>query len=544
MIYEGCAVGGKFENLYWYLDEPGYNADVADQAVKFFTEYLTHTKGRWAGQSFELFEWQEHRIIRPLFGILKEQPSEQSPRGIRRIRKVYCEIPKKNGKSELVAGIGNKLVRADGEAGAEVYSAAGDKDQASLVHNVSAQMFRNNPQLSEQVQIKDSIKRIIFHKNGSYYQALSADVPTKHGFNSHGILFDELHAQPNSALWDILTEGSTVARLQPVIFAITTAGYNRESICWKVREYAMKVMKGIIDDPEFLPVIYGMDEDEDWENEENWLKVNPSMDKIFSLEDFRKSYQEAKEMPYKENLFRRLRLNQWTQQETRFIPMPAWDACGEEKLDITDFVGMSCYLGLDLSQKYDITAMARIFPRDDKLYLFWDMWIPANNVMRRVQRDKVPYDQWIRAGLMRTTPGNIVDYNFIEKYIMEESKKYDFREIAYDPWRAGRTAQELEAKGLRTVEVRQGYGSMSNPTIEFLAYIIGGTIQHGGNPVARWAADNMVVISDSNENIRPDKQKSTERIDPIVAAIIALSSYLVHSSHRPSIYRERGLIAV
>jgi len=888
LIYEGCAAGGKFENLYWYLDEPGYNADVADDAIAFFRGCLTHTKGRWAGQPFDLLPWQEHRIIRPLFGILREQPSEQYPRGIRRIRKVYCEIPKKNGKalaldtpiptpdgwsymgdiqvgdtvfdvhgeptaviavtpvmtdrkcyrvtfadgcevvcdaehewvtytyapwmkytshtteeirntlayqngrnhkvlvapaiqapekefsvhpyvlgvwlgdgnshnasitcaysdgqlleelnkvgvetyewestndntgqfhlgkrdrsqaarngsiqtklrdmgllknkhipdiylrgsieqryellrglmdtdgyiskagqceftttleslrdgfmelaislglkpttkmgratlngndcgpkyrimffaykdtpifklarklerqkekpskptrtsyrkivavesvssepvkciqiasptkqylcgrsmipthnSELVAGVGNKLVRADGEVGAEVYSAAGDKDQASIIHNVSAQMFRNNQIMMEDIQIKDSIKRIIFHKNGSYYQALSADVPTKHGFNSHGILFDELHAQPNSALWDILTEGSTVARLQPVIFAVTTAGYDRESICWKVREYAMKVMKGIIEDPEFLPVIYGMDEDEDWDNEENWLKVNPSMDKIFSLEDFRKAHQEAKEMPYKENLFRRLRLNQWTRQDVRAIPMPVWDACGRVQVVRERLRGMPCYVGLDLSQKTDLTALARVFPVDDKIQVIWDFWVPAENVMQRVQRDKVKYDQWIREGWIRTTPGNVIDYSFIEKYIKDESKLYDFKEIGYDPWNAMQTALSLESAGFATVPVRQGYGSMSNPTKEFLALIAGGKLQHGGNPVARWAADNMVTVEDAAGNIKPDKAKSTERIDPIVAAIIALSSYIVNANkHRPSVYLERGLMAV
>lgn len=544
LIYEGYIPGTKYENLYWYLDEPGYNAEVADEAVEFFGKHLTHTSGRWAGMPFNLLAWQEHRITRPMFGILREQPSKTFKRGIRRIREVYCEIPKKNGKSEYVAGVGNKLLRADGEIGAQIYSAAGDKDQASIIHNVSAQMVRNNEELSESCQIKNSIKRIIFHKHGSYYQALSADVPTKHGFNSHGILFDELHAQPNANLWDVLTQGSTVARVQPLIFAITTAGWNRESICWKKREYALKVMKGVIDDPEFLPIIYGMDADEDWENEENWWKVNPSMNKIFTIEDFRKAYQVVREMPHEINNFRRLRLNQWTKQETRFIPMAKWDKCSAP-VRAEDLIGRVCYGGCDLATVSDFAAWSRCFPLDDGSFAFlWNFYIPEDTVHIRIKRDKlVDLEHWIREGYVTATPGSSIDYDYIMRDIETESKKYDFKEIGCDPWNARHFITEMTKRGFVLYEARQGYKSMSSPMKDMLALILDGKIRHGNNPVARWMADNLAVEQDAAGNVKPHKGKSTERIDGIVAMIIALDCAR-RNMEKPSVYEERGIIAI
>lgn len=233
---------------YPYQDDPRYDKDAADHAVDFIS-CLTHTKGQWAGKPFQLLEWQEHCVIRPLFGILK-------PDGFRQYRKVYIEIPKKQGKTELGAGIALYLLAADDEEGAEIYSAAADREQASLAFRPSAKMVRNSRYLSKRLRVLDSQRRIVYYAADSFYQVLSSDVKTKHGFNVHGCIFDELHAQPNRDLYDVLSDGAGDARRQPVFVYLTTAGYDKNSVCWEVHDYAIKVRDGIINDPEFLPIIF------------------------------------------------------------------------------------------------------------------------------------------------------------------------------------------------------------------------------------------------------------------------------------------------
>lgn len=551
MIYTGGAPGGPFENPYWYRDDPDYNADVADLVVYFFEHYLTHTKGRWAGDPFIPFPWEEHRIIRPLFGILREQPSDRHPEGLRRINSGYIEVPKKNGKSPIMSGIGLKGIVADNEPKAEVFCAAADKKQATIIHEASEQMVRNNDELFAMCKIITSQKRITRLDNS--FEALSADVPTKHGYSPSMVLFDELHAQQKPDLYNILTEESTIARDQPLKLSITTAGYDQESICWKQREHAVKVLTGIIEDKEFLPVIYGMDEDEDWENEENWKAVNPSMyweveregkkfyriswddtlyqsvdevPGIFPLDRVRKSYRDAKEMPYKINFWRRMRLDQWTNQDIQIIDLKEWDACGTA-FDALSLHGEVCFPGLDLSLTTDITGCGYIFPQDDGyVKVLCDMWIPADNVKTAIDRDGVPYDQWIREGWITTTPGNIIDYEFIKKRIIDNRDKYEMQEFSYDPWKATQIALQLQGQGFVVVPVRQTFNQMSEPTKYFLDLIKMGKFDHGNNPVLRWMANNFTVLVDTNENIRPNKVKKTKRIDGLVAAIIGLSGMI------------------
>ena len=291
----------------------------AQAAIDWFPRYLKHTKGKWAGQPFELLPWQQE-IIGKLFGTVKKD-------GTRQYRTVYCEVPKKNGKSELAAGVALRLLFADSEPGAEIYSAAADREQASIVFHVAAEMVRMNKKLGQRCKVLDSTKRII-HNNGNIYRVLSADVHTKHGFNTHGVIFDELHAQPTRELWDVLTQGAGDARRQPVVFAITTAGYDRHSICWEIHEYARKVREGLIKDKTFLPVLFGAEENDDWADESIWQKVNPSLGVTIEVERVREHCKRAQDNPAEENLFRRLRLNQWVKQETRYIPMEAWNGCG------------------------------------------------------------------------------------------------------------------------------------------------------------------------------------------------------------------------
>jgi len=535
MIFRGGADGGKYDNPLWYKDDPDYNERAADRAVDFFRTRLCHTKGRWVNKPFDLFPWQEHRIIRPLFGLLQD--------GVRRIRKGYCEIPKKNGKSELVAGIGCKLLLDDNEAMAEVYCAACDRDQAGIIHQVASQMIKNNKGLDKQVRIYRPSKEIIRRDDESVFKALSSDVPTKHGLNSHAVLFDELHAQPNSTLWDILTEGSTVARVQPLIFSITTAGYDRESICWKQRDYAMRILRGEVDDEAFLPVIYGMDEDEDWENEDNWRAVNPSMDMIFSFESFKKDFQEAREQPYKQNLFRRLRLNQWTSQSVRFMPMDKWRLCNRE-VDLEALKGRPCYGGLDLASVMDIAAYDLIFPPtvdDPYWYLAPFMFCPGESVDMRSRRDRVPYDQWVREGYLTATPGNVIDYSAIENKIRWSKEQFNLITVGYDRWSAIQLVQNLTAEGIDMIPVGMGFASMTAPTKFLLKLVMDGTLAHGGHPMLSWMAENLATKDDPAGNVKPAKDASREKIDGLVAGIIAIAAAIGAEVNGPSIYETMGI---
>ena len=575
MIFTGGAPGGPFEDELWYLDDPGYNSEIADEAVAFFGEYLTHTKGRWKGKPFQLMPWQEHRVVRPLFGILRRQPDDEYPIGLRRYRKAYIEIPKKQGKSELLAGIGNKLLLADFEGDPEVHSAACDREQASIIHSVSGSMIRNNDVLNGRSKIIDSRKRIIGRTSdgapNGYYSALSADVANKHGLNIHGCLFDELHAQPNSDLWDVLTEGSTVAREQPLIFAITTAGWDRESICWKMREYAVRILTGDIVDDEFLPVIYGMDPEDDWKSEDNWKAVNPSMYwmvdgevddgagnmvpgkvpshyGIFNLADFHKAFNEANELPYKQNTWRRLRLNQWTQQETAFIPMDRYDALDapftEAELAMLD--GRQCYGGVDLSYVNDLTASCRVFPMDDgTFWCLWDYYIPDAEMHKRIVKDRMPYDVWTRDGWVSPTPGDTIDYNYVEGRWIQHRADCHINEVGFDPYNASQFVNDMQAEGFEMVVIRQTFLTLSPTTKELMRLILEGRIRFGGNPVSRAHANNLMVLEDNHGNIKPTKEKGRSKIDGMIALICALDCAVRHAGeHGPSVYEDEGVLVL
>ncbi|MGD9276348.1 MAG: terminase large subunit [Candidatus Pacearchaeota archaeon] len=510
-----------------------YDAKRAQHAIKFI-QSLKHTKGKWAGKPFVLLKWQRV-LIKKLFGTINEK-------GNRIYRKCYVEIPKKNGKSELGAAIALYLLFADSEMGAEIYSAAADREQASIVFNIAAQMVRMTPALLKRCNIIDSRKRIVIYATGSFYQVLSADVKTKHGFNTHGIIFDELHAQPNRDLWDVLTEGAGDAREQPLIFAITTAGYDKNSICYEVRDYALKVSKHIIKDRHFLSMIYSLDEKANWQDEKNWRKVNPSLDRILDIDRIRQAYNEAKEMPAKINLFRRLRLCQWTSQETKWMPIEKWDA-SKGGINPEELKGKICYGGLDLSSTVDISAFVLVFPIEGNYKVLTNFFIPADNIEQRVRKDKVPYDLWVQQGYIITTPGNVIDYKFIEDTIDRLATDYEIEEIAYDPWNATMLTQRIAEKGMTMVEVRQGFASMSAPTKQLEALILQKKIHHGDNPVLRWMFDNIMLRNDANENIKPDKEKSKEKIDGIIALILAVSRAMVNEDSH-SVYETRGIITI
>jgi phage terminase large subunit-like protein len=525
----------KYKPTQFMAPDSKYSKDAADYAVAFI-QALCHTKGSWAGKPFELIDWQE-QIIRDIFGILK-------PNGYRQFNTAYVEIPKKMGKSELAAAIALLLTCGDNEERAEVYGCAADRQQASIVFEVATDMVRMCPALNKRVKILASTKRLIYLPTNSFYQVLSAEAYSKHGFNIHGVVFDELHTQPNRKLFDVMTKGSGDARMQPLYFLITTAGDNVNSICYEVHQKAKDLLAGRKHDATFYPVIYGAEEDDDWTDPKVWKKVNPSLGITVSIDKIKAACESAKQNPAEENSFRQLRLNQWVKQAVRWMPMEKWDKCAF-KVDTEELKGRVCYGGLDLSSTTDITAFVLVFPpvdEDDKFHILPYFWIPEENLDLRVRRDHVNYDLWQKQGFLKTTEGNVVHYGFIEAFIEELGTQYNIKEIAFDRWGAVQMTQNLEGLGFTVVPFGQGFKDMSPPTKELMKLTLEEKIAHGGQPVLRWMMDSIFIRTDPAGNIKPDKEKSTERIDGAVALIMALDRAIRNDSNSGSIYDQRGIL--
>lgn len=550
----------KYKPTKFKLKSSVYDKSAADYAVAFI-ENLCHTKGTWAGKPFELIDWQE-QIIRDLFGTLK-------PNGYRQFNTAYIEIPKKQGKSELAAAVALLLTCGDGEERAEVYGCAADRQQAAIVFDVAADMVRMCPALSKRVKILASQKRLIYTPTNSFYQVLSAEAYSKHGFNIHGVVFDELHTQPNRKLFDVMTKGSGDARMQPLYFLITTAGTDTHSICYETHQKAKDIIEGRKIDPTFYPVIYGADESDDWTDPKVWKKANPSLDITVGIDKVKAACESAKQNPGEENAFRQLRLNQWVKQAVRWMPMEKWDKCAFS-VDEDELEGRVCYGGLDLSSTTDITSFVLVFPpslggaasvprlgdgfatsccpppdKDDKYIILPYFWIPEDNLTLRVNRDHVPYDVWERQGYLQTTEGNVVHYGFIEQFIEKLGERFNIREIAFDRWGAVQMVQNLEGMGFTVVPFGQGFKDMSPPTKELMKLVLEQKIAHGGHPVLRWNMDNIYIRTDPAGNIKADKEKSTEKIDGAVATIMALDRAIrCGNDHGTSVYDERGILFI
>ena len=525
----------NYKPSQFMLPTSHYDKKKADRAVTFI-ENLCHTKGKWAGTPFWLLPWQE-QLIRDIFGIVK-------PDGNRQFRTAFVEICKKVGKSELAAAVALYLLYADNEPSAEVYGAAADRQQASIVFDVAKQMVEMSPALMKRSKLMGATKRIVNYSNAGYYQVLSAEVGGKHGFSVSGLVFDEIHTQPNRQLYDVLTKGSSDARQNPLHFIITTAGNDRHSIAFELHTKAVDILEGRRVDPTFYPVVYGLKDDEDWEDEANWYKVNPSLGYTVDIERLRDAYREAKQNPADEITFKWLRCNMWVSSTVAWIPDAIYMR-GNEPIDMDALAGRDCYAGLDLSSTGDITALVPIFPprdEEEKYVLLPYFWIPEETIPRRVKANSVPYDIWEKQGYIMSTEGNVIHYDFIEKFIMDLSEKYHILEIAVDRWNATQMIQNLEGEGFTIVPFGQGFSSMSAPTKEFYRLLMEGRIIHGGNPVLRWMAGNVVIDTDPAGNIKVTKAKSKEKIDGIVAAIMALDRCIRQEGQSGSVYDERGLL--
>lgn len=527
-----------YEPTRFKANDSTYSKPHADYAVNFI-ECLSHTKGKWAGEPFKLIDWQE-QIIRDLFGTLK-------PNGYRQFNTAYIEIPKKQGKSELAAAVALLLTCGDGEERAEVYGCAADRQQATIVFDVAADMIRMNPALNRRVKILASQKRIIYKPTNSFYQVLSAEAYSKHGFNISGVVFDELHTQPNRKLFDVMTKGSGDARTQPLYFLITTAGNDTKSICYETHQKAKDILSGRKHDSTFYPVIYGADEEDDWSDPNVWKKVNPSLGVTVDIEKVKQAYLSASQNPGEENSFRQLRLNQWVKQSVRWMPMDKWDAC-TFKVDEELLKGRVCYGGLDLSSTTDMTSFVLVFPpedEDDKFVVLPYFWIPEDTLDLRVKRDHVPYDIWLKQGYIQTTEGNVVHYGFIESFIEKLGENYNIKEIAFDRWGAIQMVQNLEGMGYTVVPFGQGFKDMSPPTKELMKLTLEQKLAHGGHPVLHWNMDNIFIRTDPAGNIKADKEKSTEKIDGAIATIMALDRAIRNGNvNSASVYDDRGLFVL
>ena len=491
---------------------------AAEKAVEFFG-VLKHWKGKWAGQRFELEDWQRECIIMPLFGWKRED-------GWRRFREFLEELPRKTGKSTIAAGIGLYLLTVDKEAGAEIYSCATTRDQAHIIFDAAKRLSRP---LGDRLTY---YQRSIFNpKIDGVFMPVSSDYDKLDGRNPSGALLDELHKHSTRGIYDVM-KSAQGARDQPMLCSVTTAGNNRQSICWEIHEIARQILEGRIEDDSFLCYITCADEKDDWQDPEVWWKANPNLGVSVDYDYIESECKRAADSPAYQNTFRNQQLNQWTQQESRWLDMNSWDRCAGN-YNAESLEGRMCYGGLDLATTVDLAAFVLVFPPDGEgdpyRFLPW-LWLPEENMVERSRVDRVPYEQWVREGVITATPGNYIDHNRIVADIVKLKERFNILEIAFDRWGAAAVQSHLQDAGLAMVQFGQGYASMSPAMSDLLRLVLNQGIVHPEHPVMNWMADNMVVTQDPAGNVKPDKSKSREKIDGMVALLMALGRAIVNSA--------------
>lgn len=485
---------------------------------------LRHTKGKWSGSRLELEPWQLEHIIAPIFGW-------KHPDGTRIVRTAWIEVPRKNGKSTLASGLALVMLCADGEQGGEVYSAAGDYRQARIIFDAAKAMAQRAPSLAGKLDIYAG--SIFVAKTASSYRALSRVAEAAHGLNVSGALIDEVHIHKSRHLIDAIETG-TGAREQPLILYFTTADAGEQtSIYAEKHDLTIALAERVLVDPSFYGAIWAAGETDDPFSPATWRKANPGLGISPTLEYVEQQARRAQQSPGYLQTFLRLILNRRVRAEARFISIADWDRTAG-LVSARKLAGRICYAGLDLASTTDIAALVLVFPADDGTYdVLPYFWVPRENIRERARRDKVDYQLWVDKGLITATPGNVIDYGHIRKKIVELGMVYDVRDIAYDRWGAVQLSQELDAACFTVVPMGQGFASMSPPTKELLKLVLEKKIRHSGNAVLRWMVDNTVVRTDAAENMKPEKSKSTGRIDGVVATIMGLDRA---TRNRPSVY--------
>lgn len=501
-----------------YVKGYTYDQDRAERVIQFIERFCVHSKGKWAGQPYELMDWQKTGVLEPLFGWL-------GPDGTRRYKTAAIFTPKKNGKSTMLSALALYFLLADGEKGAEVYTVAADRAQAGIIARECMALVRSSPFLSARLEVIESRNTIVDRESFSRYTVLSSDSHRAEGINAHAVLFDELHSQRDRRLFDALKYAGA-ARANPMFISISTAGYDRSpnAVWWEQWQYAERVQADPSIDPAFFGRIYAAPEQSDPEryfDKELWYQANPSLGVTISEESFTADANEARNSASKLNSWLRYRMNVPTQSDVRWFSPDTWALAHRDHPEPLE--GRECWAGLDLASTYDITAFVAVFPNDDGTMSVDAMfWVPADNVAERELKDRIPYTQWIREGWVKTTPGNICDYETVVADISAYAEKHNIKQLAFDRWNAGSVSTQLYGAGIETVGYSQGFGSMSSPSKLLETLVVGGRLITEGNPVLAWMAGNVALDTDANDNCRPSKKKSTEKIDGIVALIMAL----------------------
>lgn len=507
-----------------------FSSNAARAAVAWVHDHCTHVKGSLGGEAYQLDE-MEQAIVCNLFGWKR-------PDGTRRYRKALVYVARKWGKTLFAAAVALLLLMEQAvddyaEEGVEAYCAAAARDQAKLLWNIAKRMVQNDEYLSEMIRVyQHSMARIGFdgEQDGSYFQSISSEANTAHGFNPQVYVLDELHAQPDGELLDVLDTG-TASRAQPLAVLITTADFERESICNEEHAYAKKVRDGVINDPFYLPVVCEVEPEDDWESEEVWKKANPKYPLTPTRDYMQARYRKAKTTPRFLNTFKRLNLNMKTQSDVQWFDVARWDTMGGE-LDPASLLGRPCYGGIDMSSVSDLTAFVLLFPEDGNAILPF-FWVPRETVNRRAERNILPsYAQWEASGHIEVCSGGWIDQDAVLVKVMECAQLYDLREVAVDRWNSAKAMTELMQEGIKVAQFGQGFASMSGPSKELERLYLASDIRHGNHPVLRWCAGNVMVETDNSpaENIKPVKAKTKDKsrrqddnkIDGIVAAIMAL----------------------
>jgi phage terminase large subunit-like protein len=515
------------EDKKYYFDK-----DSADRVVFFIENHIKHSKGEYGGKPFILEPWQK-KIVRDIFG-WKIRSS-----GLRRFRTCYLSVPRKNGKSTLISAISLYMLVGDKEPSAECYIAAGDRSQAGIVFDQASSMVKMDSSLNSNLKVyRNSISH---EKSGSFLKAISSEAASKYGYNASFIVMDEFFVQKDDSLWTALTT-SVASRTQPLTIAITTAGYDKNSICYKIQEYGEKVYNKIIEDDQFYYCVYSTPLEDDWTSEDSWAKANPGLESgIVKLEYLRNECEKAQRMPSAESNFRMLHLNQWMSSEQKWINDTDWMNCNLAEVNLEDYRNVTCYAGLDLASVRDITALVLLLVEDERLTVLPYFFTPKENAFIRSRRDGVDYISWASEGYMDLTPGDVTDYDFVKSKIQEIAEVVDLKVINYDRWNASQLVIDCQNLGLPMNPYGQGFLSMSQPTKHLEKIVLNKEINHGGNPVLRWMVSNLRMKIDASDNIKPDKSKSTEKIDGVVALIMAIGAFMNSEKEEESPYNERGI---
>lgn len=506
-----------------------FDQEAADRVCRFFEKRLRHFEGKFAGKPFTLLPWQR-QMLRDVFGWKRQD-------GTRRYRHVYCEVARKNGKSLLCAGLAIYLLYADNEPGAQVYSVACNTQQANITFGAARKMVDASPELKCKIQQKQY--HLAHASSRSIYKALSGENVGAHGKNIHGLIIDELHeweGQSSRELYEALVT-SMGSRAQPLTVAITTAGHGGEqTLCRELHDKALRYLAGEVKpgdeafDDTFYAVVYAAGKDDPWDDPQTWAKANPSLGETVQIDYLRKECVKAKESPAYENTFKRLFLNIWTEQATRWLSLGAWDACCRE-IEPAEVAGKPCVVGLDLSASYDLTAVVAVYMLDEHWLIVPKLYCPRATAAQRSKEDDVPYLEWVQNGHVSATDGPTIDYDRVEADLLDLRDTADIQAVAFDPYNATSIVNHLENAGLVTVPVHQTFLGMSAASKELERRLINKSVVIAENPAFRWMAANVEVEQDRHGNIRPVKPRAggkyagtgKYKIDGIVAMVIAIT---------------------